>query len=1409
MEINSQVNTFEGGMNMDSDISMLRNNQYRWAENIRLLTDNAGTTGVLQNIEDVRQYENGLGASEIILGTAVTRWYNKAKGIVEECGIVITKELYEGDYINNIYAVTNFDSIKPTWNLVVSAEMDLIKKVAIVSNYETESVSKIYISDGVSAIKCVNISKEYDTTKSNHITDNTYFDLLPSSTIAPFILESITTGSLPAGMVQYCYQLFTTHGSETATSSLSAMIPIISDNSNRSKTVNGDPKDTMTDKGCLLKATMFNDGRFERVRIISIQYLTNNQVPRIYVVNECDLPESESGTVTFTYNDNGTGYISELSIEEFNDLVPFEFNAKSIAKMNNRLFASNIQELTWDVDYDARAYRCNSKGIVKLNSSISDNIELPLKQILDPLNDVIIPKQHDCINPMNSQTVYPNDVDSEYAYGFDVETNTAEEPEQSEEQPIVAKIRGGKGFNISYRFIIADLIESDGSTVSDGESNKPFIGYNLELSSMHRTTNSIQLRCPETNSIVAVSNISTPGSRIRNYCDPFYVANFLGYQRDEVYRFGIVFYNNKNIPSPVHWIGDIRFPSADIPGYEPFTFGGTVDGSGNYELVSHPLGIQFQVSNIPTDVTAYEIVRCDRTISDRTVVAQGLLNRTIRYNGWANSDDYVYSRHTLGPMDRRPAIMPTFSASKNTAFAQGYYVIQDNRMEQQKKQLQNPFDTNGVFDLVSPEICFNKEKSEQIITSDAKIVPLYCGMCATYCNDAGNEHHRCGIPFTGVINITSTEYQKNPFGGIASEASHVSDKPALENGVLDGFEQNGTGESGGICKYYQFFTKEYANYQNSNNRIAFDINSAIKTTNISPYTDLEGAKGYIDYIDKYSYVNWSIGSYEAWGPHGVNMVVTSNNLYDTYNGISRTPYGSKYSYNAVLFVNIKKRAAQYGGDTYANRQNSVYISTNTYVKPTWDDYNNPICFGGDTYLGVFDYSHTLLFTKNVSTDMNGYKRYVGCYIPLESSVNLYYRNDTHFSQETLPSRTGATVGSANIYYTTEPGTLNTISAQSVPMYAYNAAYSSSSTSKSYIQKSMYAEDDVKSSNRITCSELKTNNEQTDSWTKFKFANYLDVDSSYGPITNLKVFKNRLYYFQDSAVGIASVNDRSLITDNNAGALVLGTGGILTRFDYLVTLNGDSIVNDKSITNSETTIYWYDLDKNVLCSLGNGFNELSKVKFVQTYLNRLPDKARTNPVSFYDKKYNEVWFRVYDRSLIFNEQLGVFTSFYTHNPNWFFPFSTRLVTIKNNNCYYLHNMYDVNSEVKEERVSYIRFVVNKDMAQTKVFDNQWMYADLTDPTNQDQTKILKNIYFTTKTQETEPINWENIDHREDNYRFPIGREKQNDPYQQEQTNMSYAGRMRGKYLICNYTFDCNNNKEFKLPYVKTTYRYSML
>ena len=71
------------------------------------------------------------------------------------------------------------------------------------------------------------------------------------------------------------------------------------------------------------------------------------------------------------------------------------------------------------------------------------------------------------------------------------------------------------------------------------------------------------------------------------------------------------------------------------------------------------------------------------------------------------------------------------------------------------------------------------------------------------------------------------------------------------------------------------------------------------------------------------------------------------------------------------------------------------------------------------------------------------------------------------------------------------------------------------------------------------------------------------------------------------------------------------------------------------------------------------------------------------------------------------------------------------------------------------------------------------------------------------------NSSNIDYREDTYRFAIPREAVDNDALHQLNSQSYVGRLRGKYLICDYTFDCNNNKEFKLPYIKTTYRYSKL
>ena len=140
-------------------------------------------------------------------------------------------------------------------------------------------------------------------------------------------------------------------------------------------------------------------------------------------------------------------------------------------------------------------------------------------------------------------------------------------------------------------------------------------------------------------------------------------------------------------------------------------------------------------------------------------------------------------------------------------------------------------------------------------------------------------------------------------------------------------------------------------------------------------------------------------------------------------------------------------------------------------------------------------------------------------------------------------------------------------------------------------------------------------------------------------------------------------------------------------------------------------------------------------------------------------------------------------------------------------YYLHNIYTVESEEQEERIAKIQFVVNKEFTNTKVFDNVSFGADFID-NNNPLPQIVTNVQFKTKSQETNPIDFNSLEVREDNYRFAIPREN-SDKTLSITGSKSYPSRMRGKYLICDYTFDCNNNKEFKLPYIKTTYRYSML
>jgi hypothetical protein len=73
-----------------------------------------------------------------------------------------------------------------------------------------------------------------------------------------------------------------------------------------------------------------------------------------------------------------------------------------------------------------------------------------------------------------------------------------------------------------------------------------------------------------------------------------------------LYRYGIILYDSTGSPSPVKWIADIRTPNL----YDKY-FNTFISHYNNmYDLASIPLGIAFNVKNLPEGCTGYEIVRC-------------------------------------------------------------------------------------------------------------------------------------------------------------------------------------------------------------------------------------------------------------------------------------------------------------------------------------------------------------------------------------------------------------------------------------------------------------------------------------------------------------------------------------------------------------------------------------------------------------------------------------------------------------------------------------------------------------------------------------------------------------------------------------------------------------------------------
>ena len=228
----------------------------------------------------------------------------------------------------------------------------------------------------------------------------------------------------------------------------------------------------------------------------------------------------------------------------------------------------------------------------------------------------------------------------------------------------------------------------------------------------------------------------------------------------------------------------------------------------------------------------------------------------------------------------------------------------------------------------------------------------------------------------------------------------------------------------------------------------------------------------------------------------------------------------------------------------------------------------------------------------------------------------------------------------------------------------------------YLDSEDYSIDDF--ANQITWTLTKTYGEDIDSWTRLNLIATLDMDGVLGEITSLKLWNNHLLCFQDRGIARIMYNERTTMTTQQGVPVEIANSGKVDGSDYISNQIGCS--NKDSIQVTQEGIYFIDNNTREIYRWSKGIESLSKGKGFNTYLydknvNILTEKT------FYDPNLRDVYFRftkqvgVIDNTpiyktetLVYNEQLAEFTSFFDYDMKFMFLLKDSLISVKNNNLW---------------------------------------------------------------------------------------------------------------------------------------------
>jgi len=381
-----------------------------------------------------------------------------------------------------------------------------------------------------------------------------------------------------------------------------------------------------------------------------------------------------------------------------------------------------------------------------------------------------------------------------------------------------------------------------------------------------------------------------------------------------------------------------------------------------------------------------------------------------------------------------------------------------------------------------------------------------------------------------------------------------------------------------------------------------------------------------------------------------NQAVTAAstyNCFDTGSGTSYTPVGVDQAAGVSYPINkgseeenktstpildiLIPRSEVYGGFSQTALENNIFMPASPVIPITT---LTPEVFGGDIFLNMFTFQESTAwlwsaepqaFYQNAVSQGDtkqefSTNRTSTITMVTESRVNIDLAWGATTKTDVKFDVGGGSTGELRAIYRKETDNNFTQWGKSKNMYidTYNYTFSRESDTVSFfIKPSNFDSTSDVNDIRAFISQVKFNGEEVDSWTKYGINDFLDVDD-HGPINKIINWRDEVYFFQNTGMGVYSINPRAITSAGDGIPTELGSAKGLTDHKYISTNNGS--IHQWGVKETDMGIYIFDGTHRKIFKIVQGAEPLSEIKGMHSFLKNMEgdfllhkDEEGDNPI----------------------------------------------------------------------------------------------------------------------------------------------------------------------------------------------------